>query len=1768
MASSSGGGLSRKQSLSSTGKRSLGKLSSASHRQTPPPTTLTPDNSDAPFEPCAATASFLLYAQRNRVLVVHQDTLAIERRFDLHREDVVWIAVDNVSERGQGRLAVSYDAGNTAIVWDILTGGEIARFSAYESIRAASFIRNGNIAFGNDHGNIILFEPSTSEHVSARTIYDAITAIAPSADCRTFAIGYSNGSILIATLQPSFTIIHTLTTTRAPSRITGLSWHGSSSKQKTDMLATQTVDGDLRVWSIPKAPLHEPPVIIRVLQRAESQMPSLCWFAWSKNGRIVQFADGETRAWDVRTKKVSWEYVPTVEGVTGITNYGPGATLFTLSRDHGVQQYDINPMGQPSLVASAKHVPSNTPPTPPLILDDRANLYSRSRGGRGDTPSLPAVSDTGESSTDDGLPRSPRLRLGRLESLDPLDDELRDVVMPLSPNSSRTSSVSSKSSGGRRRDRRYLYDRPDSSRAPSTTGPSTEFSLGTPSLKQGHDSMSIKSVSSLHSNSRYRSSQLRNQVLRSSEESRHTTNVDLFPHARARLKDVPFRTPHYGNVARTPELLQREMLSVLFGWNDTARSLIRDEMSRHKSGSVVPIFLAKWLGEVPSSTMPTSSSDIGATTEWMMLALNGLSGMTTQKTVGETFAQRLLERGEVHPAVAILLGLGEFNDAIEIYVAQKCWLEAVLLTCITCPTDWQRISHLIRKWGETAVQGGQAELAVRCFSCNSIETSEPWFSPRAQDAAYTAQQERLTRPPSAGPPLTSPPLSPPSRSGSQRLAQKNASLKLITSFGDKGVPLSMDVPTPMNAMGVTPIAQSALPFSALSPGGQDVWQQTRVRGFRDPSSARTATPGGFGKTRLPSRSDIERAKQEAANINTPITAARDAPPQLPTANSRRTSSLGSLSLGDLATARKTSQYSDRLAPDTASQNSGHLPSPSAGAFTRFQGDPHTRRTTSQERKPDGLAVQIVETRYISTSSGHHAGSTHSSRANPISPASTSKSAKARSIDEYLAGVDEAREQARERRTHSKHRDGSRKRDGSRSSANRRREPSEPRGRHHQVQYIRPAKRSPSSPVPMSPEEILLATQAAKSRLAVPEPATSEDENFYKVASPIDGPQKADGNQEKLEARVMADAEYEASRGKSAGPARSRADSARGRATDRRANSQGRSPSLPLLRPAESQTGHEQDETNSDGRRVRLRAGSQTVGGEGWEPPARSSSRKPAHIDDPMGVNASTVSHNSSLPDKSLAGSTLSTATDNSTSRPRGLTKALAQKELEERRLSLARRPSAPAIPLPGEASTLLVRPSMSPRSNTDIGNALTRSQTVDPDQMSRYGRNAAPIGLPSTPRAMRHPRYMAGDPNEREGTPPVPDVPDSASNLSSLGSSLSHVSNSLYAPSNLTSNVTSNLTSHLTSNASYLASHLSYDTSSMLSSNLSSNPHIYDEDNIAPLLPSTVYNQKAPLRAASAPPEKSSVHPAYNPKLPPSTRKTSYVRKILPPDTQGANAAAVTSIDETLAGAGDQQVVFITNDSDAPPILPELQHLADPPPPPPPPPPKQRLPPLNTQYNSSGVINIAIDDNQPSSAVEPGPPPPPPLTLPSTTYPHPMDRAMTTSPSGPLERATTASPNTHRRGRGSVTGSVTDAFGSRFRDFSERMRSTSRNRTNKSPAEYRAPTLPYESVVPPMPSSSSAAYQQHQRRESERAKSPYEQAMAMQQQQQQRLPAVDGTMVLKEHSIPPSTLPRSSSAQGYGQVKGGGAKEKELRANMPPETLQQGVYTGEEAGFL
>ena len=91
-----------------------------------------------------------LYAQGSNIVCCHHDTLNIERKFTRHGADVRLLAVDNQSEQGSGRLVVSYDAGQTAIVWDLMTGDEISRFVSYETLTVAAWIRNGNVAFGTD----------------------------------------------------------------------------------------------------------------------------------------------------------------------------------------------------------------------------------------------------------------------------------------------------------------------------------------------------------------------------------------------------------------------------------------------------------------------------------------------------------------------------------------------------------------------------------------------------------------------------------------------------------------------------------------------------------------------------------------------------------------------------------------------------------------------------------------------------------------------------------------------------------------------------------------------------------------------------------------------------------------------------------------------------------------------------------------------------------------------------------------------------------------------------------------------------------------------------------------------------------------------------------------------------------------------------------------------------------------------------------------------------------------------------------------------------------------------------------------------------------------------------------------------------------------------------------------------------------------------------------------------------------------------------------
>ncbi|KAI9807036.1 MAG: hypothetical protein M1825_005753 [Sarcosagium campestre] len=1663
------------------------------------------------FDPCAATGSMFLYAQGTSIVCLHHDTLALDRRFQRHTEDIVFIAVDTASERGAGRLVVSYDVGQTAIVWDIFTGDEIARFASYEHIRVASWMRNGNIAFGgsilifcqqefvtkdtigNSQGNVILFEPSTSEHISAKTIFDPITAIAPAADCQIYALGYANGSIIIAALQPSFTMIHTLTTSRAPSPIVSLAWHGSGSRQKSDMLATQTEDGDLRVWSISKVPGGDPPRVIRILKRSENYTPGPNWLAWSKNGRIVQYSEGETCAWDVRTKHVTYEAVPTLPIVKGLAIHGSTATLFTLGPDFTVQQFDLNP---PTMVANKQHLPPIPPPSPPVSIEEQraqnkmdaiVNVSVNPKQNDGPARMTPQAADTLHPE-DVGVSAMQRIS----NEMDQIEGRRNDRVGTKSPSStrsrSRTASISSRSTASRG----YNPSSRSVASKYTSTNDATTISYGS-SVRSGRESLPVAtspSIASSQSSHLSRPSRLRQEVMRSPEEN--NAPIDLFPYTRARLTDVPYRNPPArGSSEPTPADLRNQMLTAVFGWEGDVKALIQDERSRHVPGSASSIFLSKWLGEAEPSNLSMMADSNGLMSDWMLLTLSQISGTTSTAKMGHAVVQRSLEKRDINSAATILLGLGEENDAVEVYVSHRRYMEAVLLTCLVFPNNWQRQSELVRKWGESAVKNNQQHLAIRCFSCTGVETVGVLTSPRATEPMNPGHSMSS---------LLSPPLSPPGAKPG-RMTTKNSALKLITSFGDKGAAASAakakffgvgdDDRTPMNAAGVTPIAESA-----ISPGGSDMYQRSKSRSRNPESAARTATPGGFRRARLPSIG-------ETPTDVTPKTALKtrkalpsrgdDSNSEVGSETSSRSShwrsSSGKVYGVDAPLTLSAAKYEPSAvatSPTMSQVSMKSLPAPPQNAFTVLKQESRTRNG-SRDRKPDGLQIQwppmesIITGDYMSPSgseisefsesrphrdknqSGQRLRGRDDLATPPLTAASlrtnataeslnSAKSARSplltgRSVDKFISSLDEANYYAKQQRQESRRRRDSQDsrsrptahehtgRSRSQSRSTRPRDLSQVRGRSN-TRYIKPAKRSPSSPVPMSPEDF-----------TYPSTDSFDDERYYGVSSPVDdrktrersrlrsgtskaraesidsrgtrrrSPERRTGSRAGSKLRIKATEGRVSSRRPS--PDAREDSNGRGRSKSRTDGANIRSPSSPLPMSPKVKPSRDDADGDEGGRRAVERERSRL----------RSRQRSPSRL--PQERSASTRrepspderrrrERSSSRRPEKRSGSTRPDTRERSRTRPaaerRGdharsksmtITKELAARELEDRRQSLARRPSAPAIPHPEELFA-----SRSPGADDEAGSMTSwraaselppRSKTTAPESSS------APYGLPATPRAMRHPKYMSP---EGEDIPAVPEIPQSL-------------------PS----------------------------------------PPQQAEDQLGQL-PPTVYSprQHPPPRSMSAPiPEEPSsppplpaalpTHPAFQHALPPSSRrremspngetsKETKPRKVngagsQQPGTLGyetRNAQPVyVGIDETLHARNSDGDM---SNPASPPMLPELKHLAVPPPPPPPPAPMRpghsRANSTSTGVsvgNSSDVISIAIDDTSrgDSHVVD--------VPMPSQSAQGMRDRPKDESFTGQLRRATM------------------------------RMRSVSRNRNKSPPIDMtlgRRTASPYESIpLPP-----------------------------------------------------------------------------------------------------
>lgn len=976
-------------------------------------------------------------------------------------------------------------------------------------------------------------------------------------------------------------------------------------------------------------------------------------------------------------------------------------------------------------------------------------------------------------------------------------------------------------------------------------------------------------------------------------------------------------------------------------------------VSRHALGSQSAIILTQWLGENDSDEMASMISPGQVTTsDWMILALSQMSGQAQANKVGQAFVQKLLEIGDIHTSAAILLGLGDSNDAIEVYVSRNHFLEAIVMTCLLFPSDWQRQSYLVRRWGEHVVTHSQQQLAIRCFMCTGAEPSEPWASPSAQQNATFSEMVRARSPFASPDPSQSNMMPPPTRPRSTsngKPAGKTPALKLITSFD--GQPngrfrfpgLKSDDRTPTNAPGITPIAESAVPDSAISPGGFGSYKLNNIQSLNHAMS-RTNTPS-FNRRRLPSIGetpvDVQPPSFSRSNSYSQNEYSSTSENEMSGREQSKDEKESDSGLLTLSAARyNPSLDSLKPSPQTALQGTDKfasikgLPSPAAGVFEALTNDDH--RNGSRDRKPDGLQIETSESEKATHDRSDLIPSAKSTSTAHSYASARSPSVSGRSIDQYISSLDEANYHARKFRPHTPGR-GRRNPDDTASQSSRINQSREVSRGMSERRYIQPAKRSPSSPVPMSPEEL------ARHHAGDSEKSSGTRKSKSRARSSSKARRASSRSRQRSSSRHTA----------SRVSADKRDASIRGRSNDRHGSSL-RSPSspLPMSLPTDDPSQNGENplrlvEDNQKRLRSRHRSASRrraekgSAKREGSPEVKHKASQSLSVIQsgpkaDPWAQEmeleqlSSKVFGQEDTYNGHSNGQLSSTANEfqdvASPTRPfvslaERKRREIAAAELEARRLSLARNPSAPNIPFPGELQTARSPLESPPPFSSGSGyfprapsrNKVSQSKG-SPDYPSSSDSNSSrsgmPSGLPATPRAMRHPKY-GGSGQDEERPPSVPIIP------------------------------TDN--SHFLSNARYQG----------------------DAERIGRSMsvPAPEGQYSAPVMPTDVP-----MHPRFNPTLPRSrsssrSRNAAHHRNSSGGYASGTSPHVQVSIEETIENAmqgGPSSYYETIPPPPPPPILPELQHLNTPPPPPPFP---LSATPVSPR-ESSATIDIAIDDNE------------------------------------------------------------------------------------------------------------------------------------------------------------------------------------------------------------
>lgn len=943
------------------------------------------------------------------------------------------------------------------------------------------------------------------------------------------------------------------------------------------------------------------------------------------------------------------------------------------------------------------------------------------------------------------------------------------------------------------------------------------------------------------------------------------------------------------------------------------------------------------------------------------------------------------------------------------------------------------------------------------FACTEKESSEPWTSPSAQQVTFQNITTVVNHSPSI-PEILSPPLSPPGLNrGPQRSIAKTSALKLITSFGDQS---SKSKFFSSNDGGQTPIAAGVTPIaeSAISPRAEDMstafLRPSNRSTFNTPTTARPQ--GNFNRGRLPSIGEMPSVDnlRGTARFSAKPAPGIEAltPPSDSSAkhghSSKRSADEGNFRIG--LSLQRAATASPMMMSEAPRRREPPPPSPGPESQAALMASGRTSRNGPRERMPSGLELQlqsldnavasdvtspeqsVSSARFHWPSRRRGPGSMSSATSAAASAASmTSSVAKQhrghgqKSLDDYISSIEAAKVRSRggSRDGRSKARDSSQTRKGGS------RERSSDRGRTSSRGYTpRGGKRSPRSPVPMSPEDLL--------NLSTPKYDEQGDEpNTARKASTVRASSKSRTRRDSSrdERRLPP---LEIPRGRSNG----------------RQGSRPRSPTSPVPMSAGGVQHFYGSEDEEDYRKAmeelarfrsnKARSRDGTRGGSKSREPSPGQGAVREAAESRRREHNGSVEHRVRTP--GVRFTTAGHAGDlRAMKDERQLKKEAAARELEERRKSLAKRPLAPAIPHPDQLS-----PALSNMSGMSIQRAPTappadfelpsttfaqskelppRSRTAEPEKRSMYAQQPTRpvIGLPATPKALRlvMETQKAVSPDE-----PVPPIPTTFAQAAS--------------PPSSRQNSPQKETASPGAGGGGLT-----------------------------LLPSTVYQppaRPAIQRCVSAPPDEpvppQALQGGYGGQGMSRLARGNSLRKLSTPDSHSGYKRAIDDNNvgrSTRRPSHDDQVP----PPPPPPVLKELAHLAMPPPPPPAPLPfaahaAGKPPPVVYGGKTSRSIEIVTDGDDQSNAQDATGVVP----LAETTVP------VLTAPAPPPSRG-------HHRGRSSVDNSLAG----RISRATERLRSSSRSRNNssvvsrtKSPVEAGA-AAPYESI--------SASQQQQQQQQ-------------------------------------------------------------------------------------